>query len=124
MRKLYGIKKFEMMYNSIMIKKIIILTLDTKIKHFFPYFWNILDKASSNLTHFQSLRQLLFNVSTVNRPISIFSLLKEKQSPYKFHFSFFFSKFQEFAFLKSKFNGKSSVCPIHFIQKGYIGHIS
>ena len=44
MRKLYGILKFEMMYNStcIMIIKIIILTLDTKIKHFFPIigtFW-------------------------------------------------------------------------------------
>ena len=57
MSLLYSLLTLELMYNIMIIIKIIdILILVKKIKHFYSCFWNILDETLSYLTHFQSLR--------------------------------------------------------------------
>ena len=81
-------------------------------KAFYSYFRNILDQ-SYHLTHCQSLRIPLFNISTVTPH---FFLTKIKKIPIQLSFINIL-KFHEFGFFKLKYSAKSSIFPYIFHTK-------
>ena len=94
--------------------KYMISTLVQRMKHFTLNFGTFLDLTSSHLTHFQSLRWPLLNISTVT---TNFFLTEIKTIPIKISF-INVSKFHEFVFfLNRNLVRKIAFFPIYFIQK-------
>ena len=83
-RILYGILTLQLMSNIIIIIKINFINFGYGNEEFSCYIRNILDQTFSHLTHVQSLRLTLLNISTV-APDFVLTKINSRQYPYKYH---------------------------------------